>query len=121
MKTFQSAIKLFFLPVLLIGMQSFIVLSGIEGIWAFEVENAPYGYEKGEIIITKEGDVFKAVVSGGYGKISGEKVTVDGSKVVFDIYVETVKVEISIDIDGDNFTGKASSGEGLFKLVGKRK
>ena len=121
MKTLQTFPKLMILFFFMAMASAFTFASSIEGTWAFDVENAPYGYEKGEIIISQEEGMYKAVVAINYGKLKGEKVTVDESQISFNIFVEGVKVEISLDIDGDTMNGKAVSYEGTFKLKGKRK
>ena len=124
MKSLNFSFKFIFFSLVFIAMSAFTEATeaaGVEGEWVLEVANAPYGYEKGEVTISKEGEEYKAAIKINYGMISGKKVKVDGNNVTFDIDVEGMTVGISMDIDGDTFTGEAKSMEGNFKLMGKRK
>ena len=95
--------------------------SNVEGVWSYEASGTPYEYSKGEITIKQVDNAHEVVVSVNYSNLKGDNVNVDGGKVKFNLYVEDLKVEVELNIEGDKLTGQAKSYEGNFALKGQRK
>jgi len=96
-------------------------VEGIEGAWAYDVQNVDPQYEKGILHIAKENGKYVLNIQGAEGSmIPTEELTVDGNEVKFIVYVEGDRVSINLNFDGDTFTGEGSASGGPFTLTGKR-
>lgn len=92
------------------------------GTWTFTATDAPYGYEKGQFVITKGEKGLKVkVVFNEYSKTDGYKVKYEKNKLTFTAYVEDESVYISGDFAQDSFKGKASTSQGDIAINGVRK
>ena len=92
------------------------------GKWNFTANDAPYGYEKGQFVITKgeKGQKVK-IVFNEYSKTDAYKVKYTENKMTFTVYVEDESVYISGNFEGDNFKGKASTSMGDVAITATRK
>lgn len=92
------------------------------GTWNFSAADAPYGYEKGQFVITKgeKGPKVK-IVFNEYSKTDAYKVKYEKNKLSFTVYVEDESVYVSGDFAKDSFKGKASTSQGDIGLTGTRK
>ena len=91
------------------------------GKWDFQASDAPYGYEKGQFIITEGEESLKVkVVFNEYSKTDGYKVKYENNKLTFTVYVEDESVYVSGNFVKDNFKGKASTSMGDISISGKR-
>ncbi len=90
------------------------------GTWEYTVEDVPYEYSSGVLVITKEKGEYKVVVKANYNKLTASEVKVDGNAVNFSVYIEGGKVQVSLQVKDDTINGKANSTEGSFLLKGKR-
>lgn len=90
------------------------------GTWEYTVEDVPYEYSSGELVITKEKGEYKVVVKANYNKLTASEVKVDGNAVNFSVYIEGGKVQVSLQVKDDAINGKANTMEGSFLLKGKR-
>ena len=92
------------------------------GKWDFTAPDAPYGYEKGQIVITKGEKEFKVkIVFNEYAQTDGYKVKYKHNKLTFTAYVEDESVYLSGTFVKDSFTGKASTSQGDIGLKATRK
>ena len=92
------------------------------GKWDFQAADAPYGYEKGQIIISKVEKVLKVkIVFNEYSQTDGYKVKYVNNKLTFTVYVEDESVYMSGVFVKDSFAGKASTSEGDIAIKAQRK
>ena len=95
---------------------------GILGTWSFQAPDAPWGYHKGDLVLTKKDGKYAAtIVFDQYNKVDGENVKVNGNKVTFTVYLEGEQVVFMGLVDKDSFTGKASYSEGELPIKAVRK
>ncbi len=97
-----------------------ISLEDVVGAWNYTVENAPYEYSKGILMITKKDEAYNVDVQLTAGTLPAEDVEVDGGKITFVVYVEGSKVSVVLNVDGDKITGESSSMDGVFAIKGAR-
>lgn len=90
------------------------------GGWSYTVEGAPQGYEKGLLVIVKEGDGYKVQVQIGGGTLLGDNVKVKGSTISFDVMVEGGKVAVTLTAKGDTISGESTSSEGSYSIKGEK-
>lgn len=91
------------------------------GEWKFEAPTAPYGYDKGTIIISeKEGSLVGEVkMNDGY-KIELKKVEFTENKLTFGLYVDYEYVNVSTKVNNNKMTGIANSSQGEIKLSAEK-
>lgn len=96
-------------------------VNDLEGAWAYDVQNVDPQYQKGVLHIAKESGKYVLNIQGAEGSmIPTEELSVDGNEVKFVVYVEGDRVAITLNFDGDTFSGEGSSSNGPFTLSGKR-
>jgi len=117
----KSIFKATLLLSLIFAIQSFTTNSGVEGIWAYEAPDAPYEYSKGDIIIKKDKDRYKATIKFQYDALDVKDVSVDKNVVVLGFFVEDTPVKVTLTIKGDKMTGISETPEGEISIIGKRK
>ena len=85
----------------------------IVGEWKYEAPSAPYGYEKGSLIISEKEGVLAGVVKfeDGY-KIELKKITYAEGVFKCGLYVDYEYVSIKAKIDGKNMKGAVATPEG---------
>lgn len=93
----------------------------VVGEWKYEVPTAPYGYEKGSLIITEK-----------EGNLAGEVKFADGYKVelknlifadnVFKcgLYIDYDYISITANIEGKKMNGTVKTPEGDMKLTAEK-
>lgn len=121
MKALLAITKTFVLLSAVLAFQAMTLPSGVEGTWVYTASGTPPEYSKGEITIKKEEGEYKVVLTIGQMNVDIDKVTVADQKVDFSLYLEDSRISVTMNIDGDTFTGKAESYDGSFPLKGKRK
>jgi len=90
------------------------------GTWEYTVEDVPYEYSSGVLIITKEKGEYAVVVNVNNNKLTASDVTVKDNTVSFSVYIEGGKVQVSLQVKDDIINGRANSVDGSFTLKGKR-
>ncbi|MGB5555132.1 MAG: hypothetical protein WBM83_10780 [Flavobacteriaceae bacterium] len=97
-------------------------VEGIEGSWAYQVQNVDPQYQNGMLHITKEKGNYALNIQGsGDSLIPTQDLEVEGNEVKFVVYVEGERVAITLSFEGDSFTGNGSSSAGPFTMSGTRK
>ena len=91
------------------------------GTWEYTVEDVPYEYSAGVLIITKEKEEYKVVVKVNYNTLTASEVKVNENTINFSVYIEGGKVQVSLQVKDDLIQGTADSTEGSFSLKGKKK
>jgi hypothetical protein len=112
--------------LLVVLVSSFSVESPVKrfspvGTWEYSVPGVQPGYEKGSMIIAKDGKDYKVtMVLNEYSKTDAEKVVYKKKNISFSLWVETEEILISGNFDGDEFSGTLSYFEGDFSITAKR-
>ncbi len=115
------------LVLTLIVMSSF-TLSGtfkvnkkILGEWEYSVPQAPYEYQKGVLVLSKEGKELKGeMVVGGYSIVMEELVNVKGN-VKAKVDVEGESVSFDLNFSKNSFEGTVSYSQGTMEITGNKK
>jgi len=96
----------------------------IAGLWSYEVE-IPGETQSGTLKIEGTGDDMKVSTDSSDEPgdfIDGTNVNFDGGSLSFDLSVEGMSYNISLDFEGENFEGTVSVGEfGSFPMTGSKK
>ncbi len=103
-----------------IDTESILIADKLVGGWSYTVEGAPEGYEKGLLVIVKEGDEYKVQVQVGGGTLLGDNVKVKGNTISFDVMVEGGKTAVTLTAKGDTISGKGTSSEGSYSIKGEK-
>ena len=90
------------------------------GAYEYTVENAPYEYSKGVIIIAKLSETYMVKVKLPNGELAGEDVQVVDNSIKFNVFIEGQTVAVDLTVDGDIISGKSTSYDGTFNIQGKR-
>ncbi|MGQ7870273.1 hypothetical protein [Sunxiuqinia sp. sy24] len=88
------------------------------GEWAFQVPSAPYGYEKGTIIISEKEDKLAGEVkfADGY-KIQLKDLTFTDGVFKCGLYVDYEYINLSVKVKDQKMTGTVKSSEGDMDLA----
>jgi len=93
------------------------------GTWTFSVPDAPYDYQSGEIMITKEKKVYKVkIIFNEYYKMDASNVKYEKNSLSFRVYVdnETVYIKGTFN-EKTGFKGKAMTSMGDMPMTAKKK
>lgn len=84
------------------------------GSWAFSVDQAPWEYNRGTIVFEEnEDNVLTGVIHFHTGQqLSIDKISVDGSEMVFDVNVDGYEVQSVVAISESALTGHVVTMEG---------
>jgi hypothetical protein len=92
------------------------------GTWSYVANEAPYEYNKGDIVISKEGEEYKVEIKlGDYYKIKASSVEYKENVLSFKAYIEGETVSVKSTMEKDKFAGTASYSEGTIKVSGTKK
>ena len=91
------------------------------GEWKYEVPNAPYGYNAGNLVFEeKEGNLTGHVkLEDGY-KIDLKDITYEDEVLKFGLYVDYDYVTLKITIEGEEMKGIVNSPEGEIPITAKK-
>lgn len=91
------------------------------GTWGYETPDAPYEYQKGDLIFEmKDGKLIGFVSIDGY-KIEMEDIKNGKDKFTCDIYVEGEVVTLDLKFTKKAFSGTATYSEGSLDISGSKK
>lgn len=93
----------------------------VTGEWKYEVPSAPYGYEKGTLILEeKEGKLVGQIkFEDGYN-IELKNITYADGTLKCGLYVDYEYVSIKAKIDGKKLTGAVDTPEGEMKITASK-
>jgi len=102
-------------------LETFKVNKKILGEWEYTAPQAPYEYQKGVLVFSKEGKELKGeMVIGGYSMVMEELVNVK-TNVKSRINIEGEIVSFDLNFDKNTFEGTASYSEGSLEISGSKK
>ena len=91
------------------------------GSWKFEVPQAPYGYDKGIILIVQQGDSLAGEIKMDSGEsFKLNKITSKNDSINVSTYVQGEPVNVNAKIDGDRMSGQAYWSQGSMDLKAER-
>lgn len=93
------------------------------GTWTFTAPDAPYDYQTGDLVVTKEKKEYKIkVVFNEYYKMDATNVKWENDELTFRVYVDTevVYIRLTFNEQGE-LTGKAVTSMGDLPLKAKKK
>ena len=91
------------------------------GEWNYEVPTAPYGYEKGVLIITeKEGQLAGQVKFADGYKIDLKNLNYTGNEFKCGLYIDYDYISITANIEGKKMSGTVKTPEGDMKLSAEK-
>jgi len=89
------------------------VNKSVLGEWKFESPYAPYGYEKGVIVIHEKDDALAGEIKFADGtKVPFKDVKIEENVLKFEITVDYYTIAIKATIEGNNMKGTAATPEG---------
>lgn len=119
--------KLFILSLLsifvLVGTQNVAAKTNknILGEWKFSSPNAPYGYDKGSIIISeKDGSLSGEIKFADGYKIDLKKVAIEENTFTCNLFIDYESVNIKAEIDGEKMKGNADTSQGKLPFTAEK-
>jgi hypothetical protein len=113
-----------FLFAVVIGSANAVVSPAskdVVGNWKYEVPSAPYGYDKGTLVITeKEGKLAGEVKFADGYKITMKDVTYEEGVLKCGLYVDYEYVSVKAKIEGNKMTGTVNSPDGEMKITAEK-
>lgn len=91
------------------------------GEWKYEVPSAPYGYEKGVLVISEKDSqlVGEVKLPDGY-KIELKKLTFEDGIFSCGLYVDYEYVKVKVQIDGQKMSGNVDTSQGQMTLTAQK-
>lgn len=93
----------------------------VVGEWKYEVPTAPYGYEKGILVITeKEGKLAGEVKFADGYKIELKKLNYAENVFTFGLYIDYEYISVTANTEGKKMTGTAKTPDGDMKFTAEK-
>ena len=93
----------------------------ILGEWKFNSPTAPYGYDKGSIIVSeKDGNLTGEIKFADGYKMDLKKVEFEGSTFSCNLYVDYELVVIKAEIKGNEMSGNADTSQGKLPFTAEK-
>lgn len=99
-----------------------MAVNPVAGEWAFTVNQAPWEYSRGRIVIEldeEEALVGKILFDSGI-EVRITRITQDEEKVIMDIYIEGYQVRTVVELKDDELKGVTETPEGNIPFSAKR-
>ena len=91
------------------------------GSWKFEVPQAPYGYDKGIILITQQGDSLIGELKMDSGQsFKLNKITSKNDSINISAYIQGELVTVNAKIEGNKMSGQVYWSQGEMDLKAER-
>ncbi len=93
----------------------------IIGEWKYEVPNAPYGYNAGNLVFEeKEGKLSGYAKLEGNNKIDLQDISYEEGVLKFGLYVDYSYVSLKIEVEGEEMKGIVNSPDGEIPITAKK-
>jgi hypothetical protein len=115
--------KVFILPMLLIMMliacnsTAQNVEKEIMGAWDYTAEQAPYEYQKGQVVFFEEDGETMAKIVIEDVTLDTQDLTIDGTNIVFVAFVDYEPVTIALELKDGKLAGNVGSPEGALPIA----
>ncbi len=93
----------------------------LNGTWLYEALQAPYEYQKGQILFYEEEGETKVKIVTDQGTITANNLKIENDEVAFDFYVENDYCKATLKYKEDILSGKVATGQGDIPVTMKRK
>ncbi len=90
----------------------------IVGTWNYSVPNAPYDYQKGELILEEKEGKLSGYTKVGEFKNEIEKPKLEDNNLKFTMYIEGTDVSFDLNFKKNKFTGIVTYFEGSLDITG---
>ncbi len=92
-----------------------------KSVWSYEVPEAPYGYEKGNLVLTRYGRVVtgEVEVNSGY-KIKMKDVTLEKDTLKGEVYIENELVDLKAIVKDSIIVGTVNTSMGVMSFKAKK-
>jgi uncharacterized protein YdgA (DUF945 family) len=91
------------------------------GVWEYTVSDVPPEYTNGELHITRSGREYQVELVLEYGKVTGKSVVLKSKVLYFEVDIDGMQIEITLNRVDDAVSGEVSSPDGVFFMEGERK
>ena len=91
------------------------------GIWDYTVSDVPPEYSSGALQVSKSGRTYTVELVLDFGKIPTEAVVIKNKLLYFEMNLDGMAVEITLNRDGDSISGEAATADGVFYMKGQRR
>lgn len=91
------------------------------GIWDYTVSDVPPEYTSGALQVSKSGRTYTVELLLDFGKIPTEAVVIKNKLLYFEVNLDGMAIEITLNRDGDSISGEAASMDGVFYMKGQRR
>lgn len=91
------------------------------GEWLYEVNEAPYGYDKGSLVFAEKDGQITCVIILEAGELPTNDLTVENEKITFTTSVEGSTINIVLTLENEKLSGLVDSPEGPKKITATRK
>lgn len=91
------------------------------GVWEYTVSDVPPEYTNGELHITRSGREYQVELVLEYGKVTGKSVVLKSKVLYFEVDIDGMQIEITLNRVDDVVSGEVSSPDGVFFMEGERK
>lgn len=121
MKMLLSLTALLLVIVSASGMHASHLEKKLNGTWQYEALQAPYEYQKGQIVFFEEDGEPQVKIVTNQGTIKAKNLKVENDEVTFDFYVEYEYCKATLKYKEDKLAGKVATGQGDIPVTMKRK
>ena len=91
------------------------------GVWEYTVSDVPPEYTNGELHITRSGREYQVELVFEYGRIPAQSVVLKSKVLYFEVDIDGMQIEITLNRVDDAVSGEVSSPDGVFFMEGERK
>jgi len=93
----------------------------VVGDWEYSVPNAPYEYQKGELVIENMGNALSGHIKVNDDEIDLLDIILNKNTLSFNVYIEDTQVSFKLDFEKKSFAGNVSYSEEILSIVGTKK
>lgn len=91
------------------------------GNWTMEVSGTPEGTITSDLMVTKEGDIYKAVLKSHAGTVNSKNVTVVDQQMTMEAYIDSYDFDMTMIVTLDESKSKFSGSiNNMFDVTGTR-
>ena len=91
------------------------------GVWEYTVSDVPPEYTNGELHISRSGREYQVELVFEYGRIPAQSVVLKSKVLYFEVDIDGMQIEITLNRVKDAVSGEVSSPDGVFFMEGERK
>ncbi len=121
MKLFLSIASLFLMVCSTSVVHAADLKKDLKGAWQYEATQAPYEYQKGQIVFYEEEGAAKVKILTNGETIKAKNLKVENNQVTFDFYVDYEYCKAVLKYNEKKLSGKVQTSEGDIPVTMTRK